>query len=288
MNCGNVMQKKILSLERMNLMNTNEKIIEFKDIMNSVEREFIKEGQPIIITSGYDYFREVHTLFCRLHNLLESVFVLLEANMAEEAQILYRTMLNNQMVTFFLINNYNDSKKVEEYLLQPLIGRVNYLKNIKKFFEKEWFKKLNEANGNIDQSDIDSELRKLEKELKEHGITNIRNTSVAKYSKSDLITEGMYVTDYHELSKVEHADPSFTQIYREKVLEDIDASMAYIPNISKSNIALKNKIFQQSRNCYSYTFINIFKHITSEQKHLMQNYKEDKIEKLIIKLHQFN
>lgn len=270
-------------------MDVDKLIYEYKKISEMVELEYIKEEQAVIILEGYDYFREVNTLFYRVHNLLDAIFELLLSNMAEEAYILFRSLINSQIIIAYLLNNFKNKQCLDEYLMQPTFGRIKYLKNIKGIYKQDWFVELNEKNNSkICIDDIDKEIAELTDSISRKGFKNAALTPVYQYAMDNNLSYGLYRSEYHEASKAEHGDPSFTKFYREQIMSEYNNDLVYKPNISKTNIELKEKLFKLSIHSYSYIFILIVGHITNNEEQLLLNYNKENLSELMIRIHWFD
>lgn len=97
----------------------------FKNIMSDVQEYVLKNESPYIILEGYEYIREVITLYAKQHNLVESTLLLLENNNNEEAMILARSVLNNYFLIGYLLND-PDKSHLKEYQSQPLFSQLYY------------------------------------------------------------------------------------------------------------------------------------------------------------------
>lgn len=69
-------------------MNKEEKIRYANFLIEEITSKFLQKDSPYIIMEGYEYFREVITLYAKQSNLFESALILLENNHAEEAYVL--------------------------------------------------------------------------------------------------------------------------------------------------------------------------------------------------------
>lgn len=90
------------------------KIDLLKDIMKDVEENFLKNESPYIVMEEYEYFREAITLYAKQNNLIESVLLLMENNMNEEAMILARSVLNNYFLVSYILDD-PQKKHLKEY-----------------------------------------------------------------------------------------------------------------------------------------------------------------------------
>lgn len=253
--------------------------------MQDVATEFLKENEPQIIMQGYEYLREVMSLYAKLHNLLDSTLELLECNMSEEAFILLRSMLNNQMWIVYLCEDDSNRSRLKKYLIQPLITKLNLLDNIKKVSHTEWFTKMNDSRKDkIDIEEVKKEIRAIKDILHKENIPSgeRKPVSVAKLAKSNELMFGLYISIYSDASRYEHSDPSVLNLYRQKILDDYDSTNVFKVDLSSTSEDLKKKILEYAKNIYGFSFIHIVQHITKKEEHLLRYYNEEKLGSLML------
>jgi hypothetical protein len=266
-------------------MKIEEKIEYGQYLINEISNKFLLVGQPYIILEGYEYLREVITLYAKQTNLFESTILLLENNHAEEAFILVRSMLNNGMLVDYLINDNPDRERYKNYAIQPTKSELTFLYNIKKAITRGWVEEL---------QDIDTKIENYEKLLIEEGfVTNKGKVdkqllTVTELANQDKLLFGMYMMFYREGSQYEHSDITSLSIYRKVIDEEIPNTHAFLMDLSKTDETLQEKVLNLSLTIYGLTFVKLLKHISSTNEHLIRQENKLDLLKLLLQLSSTN
>lgn len=257
----------------MSTMNKQEKIEYARFLIEEVTSKFLLKDTPYIIFPGYEYIREVLTLFAKQSNLFESTLVLLENNHAEEAYILLRSMLNNSMLIKYLYNDNEERERYKNYMIQPVKSQLSFLYDVKKIINKGW------SNG--DFPELNKKIKEHEDILRKEGFVdkdkrtnksrvNTRLLSIKGMALSDQLLFSHYMMFYKDASKYEHSDFSALDIYRRQV-EDFPNTHAFIMDLARTDEDLDEKVLNISITMYSLTFMELLKHINDKHKHLIRD-----------------
>ncbi|MUL29486.1 DUF5677 domain-containing protein [Priestia megaterium] len=257
-------------------MNKKEKIEYGRYVIEEITSKFLKKDSPYFFLSGYEYLREVITLYGKQSNLLESTLLLLENNHAEEAYLLLRSILNNKMLIEYLCNDDEDRSRYKEYMIQPEKSRISFLKDIKRAVDEGWMDKkglenLDEKIEEYEQALIDKGFKKTQrKRNKTITYADTRTLSIRKMALTDELSFGTYMTFYRDGSKYEHSDFSALNIYRQPVHSDVPNTQAFVLDLSRTDTELEGKVLNTAITMYSLTFTFIFRHMLNNHKHLFQ------------------
>ncbi len=247
-----------------------------RQIQEHLNKDILKEGQPIIILEKYEWLREVLSLLAKQSNLFESCILLLENNMEQEAYILARSQFNNMLWISYLCNvNNNNNNRVKEYFYEPHITQLQQLNNIKKYLhhlpeDNQQFEKFNM----LDLGAIDSNIGIIKAILKTEGyvVDNpqkpLRNKSIFELTDKDPLLLGMYNSFYNDASKFEHADISTVKNYRNSVVDDVSTNIAFIFDLSKSNNVLWKSVFKHTLAILFQSINALYKRIKNHDNHL--------------------
>jgi hypothetical protein len=233
-----------------------------RQIQEHLNKDILKEGQPLIILEKYEWLREVLSLLAKQSNLLESCILLLENNMEQEAYILARSQFNNMLWISYICND-NNNVRVKEYFYEPHITQLQQLNNIKKYLlhlpeDTQQFEKF----STLDLGTIVSNIDKIKAILKAEGyvVDNpqkpLRNKNIFELTDKDPLLLGMYNSFYNDASKFEHADISTVKNYRNSVVDDVSTNIAFVFDLSKSNNVLWKSVF-------NYTLTILFQSINT-------------------------
>lgn len=277
----------------MKTMNKEEKIQYANYLIEEITSKFLQKDSPYIIMEGYEYFREVITLYAKQSNLFESALLLIENNHAEEAYVLVRSMLNNTMLIDYLCNDEN-RKRYKNYIIQPTKAELSFLYDIKTALKNGW---MNEK-----PPELDKRIKEYEELLKQEGFATYKkvNGKTKKFADTKLLSiKGMALTDkllfghymkfYREGSQYEHSDISSLSIYRTPI-EDLPNTGAFIMDLSRTDPVLEERVLNLAITIYSLTFIRLLQHMTNEQGHLIAEERKPELAKLalIIQANNFN
>ncbi|TBX12784.1 DUF5677 domain-containing protein [Clostridium perfringens] len=250
-----------------------------RDIMKDIEECFLIDGKGFIILDGYEYIRDITTLYAKQHNLLESTLLLLENNNVEEAVVLARSLLNNYFLIGYLLNDHEDRRRLKTFHNQPLISRKFQLKNMKEFIS-------NNTSGILSQEQKAEKLKKIKQELfdcnelfKKNGIDkNAKPLSIINLAKNcDERGFGLYTSFYSDASKYEHSDITCLDLYKKKFSDDFSNNQVFTLNMSSTDEVLKEKILRMVEMIYCDTFSKIMNNISEKEKHLLVNFDQTKI-----------
>jgi hypothetical protein len=253
-------------------MDKSEKLSYARYLIQEICDKFLLEGEPYIITEGFEHIRDIMTLFAKQTNLLESALLLIENNHAEEAYILVRSILNNSMLIHYLCND-EDKRRHKEFVMQPNKSHLAFLYNIKRAAKNNWIPKPPNLNGKI---------REYENLLLNQGFINQYGNAdksllrISDLAKQDKVLFGLYSLFYREGSQFEHSDISSLDIYRQQLLEEYDNKYVFKMTLSRTDIELETKVLDQAISFYSLTFIKLLQYFNNKYEHLIrEEYKED-------------
>lgn len=267
------------------------RIQRLRELMDEVVEQFFAEGEPYVVEKEGEYLRDVITLYAKQHNLLESILVLLEHNMSEEAYILLRSLLNNGMWIVYLCDDDEKRSRFREYSNQPIINNLYFLNNLVTASKKEWFTNPEIVKENkIDIEQVKKDIKELEKIMKDKGIeqNERRPVSVAKLAKSNDLLFGYYFSVYNDASKYEHSDPATLNFYRNKIMNEYDNDLIFSIDLSKTSEELKEKVLYFAAAIYGNSFMKIFNHFTDKQNHLLDYYDKEKLNSIMIGFYKLN
>lgn len=206
-----------------------------RKITESIEKNIIKEGHPIILVDKYDWYREVLSLMAKQVNLCDSCVLLLESGMEQEAYILARSQFNNTLWIKYLCEaEDSDEVRLKEFYYQPYVNQLKLNQNLKNIIKKygdildEKFRKPDVITK------LNKEIRNIQKKLKNEGIKSAQK-SVAELAKQDSTVFSIYITLYNEASKFEHSDISTVKLYRKQAIEGYSTEEAFVFDLGQSN-----------------------------------------------------
>ncbi|MDP9577975.1 UNVERIFIED_ORG: hypothetical protein J2X74_003835 [Bacillus sp. 1751] len=250
-------------------MNKDEKIEYAKYIMEEITSTFLKKGRNYVILEGYEYIREVITLYAKQSNLFESTLLLLENNHAEEAYILLRSMLNNSMLIEYLCNDNENRDRYKNYMAQPTKSQLSFFYDVRRAVKQGWLPrdpKLAQRIGEHKQYLINKGFK-----YEQEGIT-YADTSLLKIKPMALEDEvlfGHYIQFYREASQYEHSDFSSLDIYRQPYLDGYSNREAFTLDLSRTSIELGETILSIAVAMYTLTFSRILQHMLNKHTHLI-------------------
>lgn len=267
-------------------------------IMPDIERYVIKNGQPHIILEGYEYMREVITLYAKQHNLVESTLVLIDRGHNEEAYVLARSILNNYFLIGYLLNDNENRDNLKEYHVQPYISGRYYWRNVKKIMERPTIKNLEEQGVELPftKKFVKEKIKENINEIKRRGFGDEeKSLSILKLANnSDEKGLELYATFYAEASKYEHSDVTTLEIYKQPIheewlpdnmtIDDYPRDRVFVLDMDKTNEGLKSRIYAMILSSYVQTFIRIVKLITEEEPHLKQMFNQMKLREIMSKI----
>lgn len=258
-----------------------------KDLMNDVEEYVLKNDSIYLIEEGYEYLREIITLYVKQHNLVESTLLLLDNNHNEEAIVLARSALNNYFLIGYLIND-PDKSHLKEYQLQPCIFGQQYWKNIKTIMKGDFFQKMLEIGKNLPYSleEINDNIRFFKNKIKEAGFdTNIEPLKIVRLAKeADERGFELYVSCYTTASRYEHSDISTLDIYKQKVFEEHSNNSVFNLNSSRTDEDLKEQIMSIICTAYTQSLLKIINEITDNHPELDHFIEEEHLKIIFSKL----
>lgn len=259
---------------------------ELKEIMEDIEKYLIQNDMGFIILPGYEWYRDILTLYAKQHNLLEAILVLLDNNMCEEAIILCRTVLNNYFLIGYLIND-ETGNRIKEFHIQPWLSQKMKLENMRKILKGPFGKQLKQKGIEppVTIEKLNEDIKVVKKEIKKQGFkADDKPLSIVKLAKhSDERGFELYSLIYTEASKYEHSDISSLEIYKKEV-ENIDKNIGFIMDTNSTDEKLRDMINSVIIICYLSTFIKILEVLKERESHLLKNYDLDKLVELSIKV----
>ncbi|MDD3228781.1 MAG: DUF5677 domain-containing protein [Oscillospiraceae bacterium] len=263
-----------------------------RQIQEHLNKDILKEGQPFIIWEKYEWLREVLSLLAKQSNLFESCILLLENNMEQEAYILVRSQFNNMLWISYLCND-NNSNRVKEYFYEPLITQLQQLNNIKKYLHHLPEDTPQYQNfSSLDLTTIDLNLNRIKAILKDEGyvVDNpkkpLRNKSIFELTDKEPLLLGLYNSFYNDASKFEHADISTVKNYRSQIVDDISTDIAFIFDLSTSNIILWKSVFKSTLTTLFQSINALYNRIKNHDNHLFdfKQFEEINFSSLIINI----
>ena len=242
-------------------------------IMPEIEKYFLRNGKGHVILEGYDYIREIITLYAKQHNLVESTLVLIDNKHNEEAYILSRSILNNYFLIGYLIGDDKDRRRLKEYQIQPALAKKRDLDYIKKNMNRSTFKNL------FKKDEIKQKIKEVTKYIEKQGFSaNTNLLSIRNLAKnSDAKGIEFYLTYYNDASKYEHSDISSLEIYKQPIFDDISRNAAFILDMDRTDEELAQKIYNIIIFSYIQPFIKLIDIIISKEPHLKINYNVEKL-----------
>lgn len=256
-----------------------------KDIMEKIKKYFLIDGRGYIIMPGYEYFRDVITLYAKQHNLLESTLLLLENNNVSEAYILARSLINNYFLIGYLLNDNKDRTRLKKYHNQPIISSMNQLKNMRKILKNNTFKNMTDQDKKNNLDKVNEKIKVYENLYNENKIKKgeklLRIVDLAK--DCDDKAFALYSSVYSDASKYEHSDITSLDSYKKEIkggkelLDEYSNNTIFVLNMSFIDEKLKEHIFETIEMVYCDTFSKIMNIIFEKEKHLLQNYNVDKL-----------
>jgi hypothetical protein len=268
----------------MKKMHKEEKIKYANYLVEEITSKLLQKDRPYIILEGYEYLREVVTLYAKQSNLFESTLLLLENNNSEEAYILVRSMLNNLMLIDFLCNDNEEKERYKNFMIQPKKAELAFLMDIFKAITKGWINKNQYPNLMNDIKERKEFLRKegFVKNINGREQIDTSMLSIKGLALKDELLFGHYSLFYREASKFEHSDVDSLDIYRTPISEEYPNTVAFILDLSKTDSELEEKAINLSVTIYSFSYLTILKHLTNNQPHLIP--EENKVSLLQLAL----
>lgn len=262
----------------------------FKNIMSDVQEYVLKNESPYNILEGYEYIREVITLYAKQHNLVESTLLLLENNNNEEAMILARSVLNNYFLIGYLLND-PDKSHLKEYQSQPLFSQLYYWKNVKEMLNGQFGQDLRNdvKQFTFTAEDVDNNIALFEQEIINKGFqTNkrpLRIIDLAKYA--DNRSFELYSTFYAYASKYEHSDISTLDIYKQKIFDNHSNNEVFTLDMNRTDDKLKETALTIIITAYTQSLYKLINELTVKQSHLKSQFDEEKLKLLMSKVIHF-
>lgn len=258
-----------------------------KDLMNDVEEYVLKNDSIYLIEEGYEYLREIITLYVKQHNLIESTLLLLDNNHNEEAVVLARSALNNYFLIGYLIND-PDKSHLKEYQLQPCISARKYWRNLKEIMNGDFFQKMLELGKPLPYSmeEINNNISFFENKIVEAGFKkDINLLSIAGLAKkSDERDFALYVSCYTNASRYEHSDISTLDVYKQKVFEEHSNNAVFHLSSSRTDESLKEQVMNIIVSAYTQSLLKIINEITDNHPELTHNIDENHLRIIFRKL----
>ncbi|PET25189.1 DUF5677 domain-containing protein [Bacillus cereus] len=249
-----------------------------KVIISTVIEDFLMNNKPYTVLPDGKIISEMQLLFAKQTNLLESFLILMENNHAEEAVIIFRSILNNAMIIQYLSTG-DTEYRFKNYKAQPLKAAIKKLKNYKFVIDKDWFENT-DVTTPMSIEEVEAKIESIKEELINRGLTNSNGEAnlsllnIRNLAESDLLLFSMYAQFYDMASKFEHSDPSCLEIYKEPIDEQTPTEIAYIINLNKTNIELYDEIMFMTISIYGITFVKLLEYIKNNIPDLIQKQSE--------------
>jgi hypothetical protein len=259
-----------------------------KSLIPDIEKYFIKNNNQYVIPQGYEWFRDIITLYAKQHNLVESSILLLDNGMNEEALVLARSAINNYFLIGYLLDDDANRTRLKKYQIQPLLSQKYLLKNIKEMIEGPFGQKMQREGKQLSftkddviskTAEIDNEIIRKRFSLKEKPLS-IRMLA----ENSDERGLDLYATFYADASKFEHSDISSLNIYKRAINETLSINDAFIMDVNRTDESLKQKAYSILIISYLDSFVKIANTVINKEPQLRSNYEEIKLGEMLIKV----
>lgn len=260
-------------------MNKEEKISYANSLIEEITSKFLQKDNPYIILEGFESLREIITLFAKQSNLFESTLKLIEDNNFEEAYVLVRSMLNNELLIYYLCNDEN-GKRYKEYMIQPLKNQLLFYKNIKEAAKKGFISEPLDLDDRIEECSKKLIVNGFSKIVRGEEVPDTSLLSIRKMAMTDNILFGLYMQFYSEGSKYEHSDFSSLSIYRTPI-DAYDDTQAFILDLSRTDPELGERVLNLGITIYSLTFVHLLKHMTNNYPHLIPEERQLDLAKIM-------
>nr|WP_302660447.1 DUF5677 domain-containing protein [uncultured Clostridium sp.] len=260
-----------------------------KEIMPDIEEYFLLNNRGYIILEGYEWFRDIITLYAKQHQLVSATELLLDNNMNEEAFVLARSIITNYFQIGYLLND-KDGRRVKEYQVQPWLNERFKYKQMKKMLEGDFGKYLKDSNKEfpIEIKEINNKIKEIGKQIKEKGFNVDKPPISVLKMASQSVQYGfeLYTLFYLEASKFEHSDIESLNIYK-KAVEEISTNLAFIMDLNSTDTNIKDNIIKVISICYFDSFLQIVQVICNREPQLRINYDIEKLKVIVAKIELF-
>ncbi|MDY8095862.1 DUF5677 domain-containing protein [Paenibacillus polymyxa] len=228
-------------------------------VIKKITTLLLREGVVIRAPKEYPYLPHIMALFAKQTNLLESIILLYQENLGEEAVILFRSLLNNCMLIHYLLDD-KDGTKLKEFTVQPIKNHLNFLLNIKRSLKKGWFPEERAKK----YRNLNKMIKDVEKKLEDKGFSAkpeaLRPLSISTLSKTSRQLSLMYQTYYMESSKYEHSDYSVLGNYIHEY-EESDKEIRFSVTTYLADEKLNDFSLNTSLSVYFKSFFAIITHL---------------------------
>jgi hypothetical protein len=261
-------------------MNKEEQINYARFLIDRVSKDFLQEGSQYIIQEGFEHIRDLLILYGKQTNLLDSVLVLIEHNMSEEAFILLRSMINNYMLIEYLQNDNESRSRYKDFCFQPLKSTLKFLYDLRKGMDKGWIEKESFP-------EIHDRIAEHQEILKENGYSeerrgktyyDTRPITIASMAWEDKLLYNYYITHYRIASAFEHSDPSSLDIYKEEFMSEHNTNALFTFDLSKTDVVLEETVLKTSIGVYTMSYLTLLKFLTNNYEYLIESRKQRLIE----------
>lgn len=260
-----------------------------KEIISAVSEHFLLVDKPHVIILGSEHVSEIYVLFAKQTNLFESLLVLLENNHAEEAFIIFRSMLNNSMLINYLSNG-DVQKRLTNYRAQPIKAAIKKLNNYKLALDNNWFENTDVDNP-MTVEEITIKINGLKKKLIDSGVTNggkadTKILTIKSLAEVDALLFSMYAQNYDFASKYEHSDISSLGIYK-KPIGDINVNQAFILTLAETDVELDKQVLNLAISIYGLTFLKLLEFLQPEYEHMIMEDSKPTLAYLMMQLENY-
>ncbi|WP_153731553.1 DUF5677 domain-containing protein [Sporosarcina obsidiansis] len=274
----------------MHEMNKESIVAWCKDIIDIVSEHLLLEGQARIIVPGSEHVSEIYVLYAKQTNLFESLLVLLENGHAEEAVIIFRSMLNNGMLINYLSHG-DVQKRYQDYKAQPIKAAIKKLNNYKLVLRNNWFENT-EVTNPMTREEVNLKIENFKTDLINLGLidgkgnADTRLLTIRNLALVDVTLFGMYAEYYDLASKYEHSDISSLGVYK-KPIEGTTIDQAYILTLASTDIELDRQLLNLAISIYGLTFIKILEFLQAEYEHMISENSKPALALLMMQLDDF-
>lgn len=241
---------------------------ELRTILDDISVELLKEGVSIIVVDNYKLYTEILTLMAKQVSLCDACLALLENGMEQEAYILARSQFNNMLWIKYLLAD-DDGSRLKEYLYQPMISRLYADRNLLKILKNDQLldERFKDPSFSIN---LNNRINEAEKLITRENLEK-KSKSIVDLAKEENLLFEMYVTYYHEGSKVEHSDVSINQNYRKQILEEYPADQIFKIDVSTSNKEMWYRVFDFSNMSLFLAYEAIVNKLMLSESHLFED-----------------
>lgn len=246
-------------------MDKQQKIENIRVISEKITQSFLKEDKMLSISNKYEYLVSIFALHTKQTNLIQSILVLLNNNMASEANLLFRSLINIYMLIVYLSNDDKDHNRLKEYKIQPLRNELSFLYNTQFAIKQGWIKKEDLSRFKT----LNKKIRNVKNQLEKEGFPidnnkrDLRPFGILELANKQRELSLIYYTYYTQSSKYEHSDVSVLYQYVSNY-QEIDNNINFQLVSYLDDPELDEMVLNMSAGFYFKTFFYIYEHIKKD------------------------